>query len=299
MLARITYILFILFQKLLFILPRKLRYYLANGLGVILFYLIAKRRKIAIDNIQSHLGYSKSEARSLTKEVFKDVAFKLTEIMTLTAWGEKEFKARIEADNLDKLRKLYNQQQPVILFTGHLGNWELLGVYLAYLGYPMNAIAKEQNNEYIYQQILKIRTSQGGNVYTKKEIKQIYKSLLNNEFMLILGDQNKRSGVFIDFLDDAAATAKGPVYLARKTGAAIVPVFLIKQSDNKYKLIVKDAVKVAKDSSKKERLETLQQLHDQLEAVVKKYPKQWLWLHRRWKTRPEATDDKKRLTIDN
>lgn len=285
--ARITYILFILFQKVLFILPRKIRYYLANCLGVILFHIIAKRRKIAIANIQSHLGYSKAEAKNLTKQVFKDVAFKLTEIITLPAWGEEEFRARIDVEGLDKLRRLYNQQQPVILFTGHLGNWELLGVYLAYLGYPMNAIAKEQRNEYIYEQILKIRTSQGGNVYTKKEVKKIYKSLLNNEFMLILGDQNKRTGVFIDFLDDAASTAKGPVYFAKKTGAAILPIFLIKKPDNNYKLIIKDELRVAKDCSEVEELEILQEMHDQLEDLVKKYPEQWLWLHRRWKTRPD------------
>ncbi len=287
MLARITYFLFIIFQKALFIIPRKIRYYLANCLGIILFQIISKRRKIAVANIQAHLGYSKAKAQELTKQVFKDVAFKLTEIITLPAWGEEEFKQRINVEGLEELRRLYNQQEPVILFTGHLGNWELLGVYLSYLGYPMNAIAKEQRNEYIYEQILKIRTSQGGHVYTKKEVKKIYKSLLNNEFMLILGDQNKRTGVFIDFLDDAASTAKGPVYFAKKTGAAIVPSFLIKQPDNNYKLIINDPVRVDKDSSEKDQLEILQQLHYQLEDLVKAYPEQWLWLHRRWKTRPD------------
>ncbi|WP_245579430.1 lysophospholipid acyltransferase family protein [Halonatronum saccharophilum] len=285
---RISYTFFKLFKGVVNLLPERLAYYFAKLLGFILFYLVKSRRDLAIKNIRLSFGYSLKDARSLTRKVFQDVVIKTIETIRFENWSERCFDDKIEVEGMKYLKRAYEEDRGVILFTGHIGNWELLGLYLSWLGYPINAIAKKHRNPLMYKEIINIRESNGGNVFAndKKGVKQAFRALLKKELLLILGDQDARSkGEFVRFLDRPASTPTGPVVFAQKTGALILPVYLMRLGYGKYKLIIEEAIGVDKKADKEEIKEKLQKLTSSLETKVKEYPDQWLWLHRRWKTK--------------
>ncbi|WP_408955146.1 lysophospholipid acyltransferase family protein [Natroniella sp. ANB-PHB2] len=289
----IGYLSFKSFKRVVNLLPNRVSCWLAKLVGSLAFHLAKRRRELAVKNIKLAFDYSTKEAEELTKDVFQDLTVKFVEILGLESWTENDFEQKIEVEGMEYLKEAYQQQQGVILFTGHFGNWELLGIYLTILGYPMNAIARMYQNPKINQEILQIREERGANVYDKKGrgVKKAFRSLLKKECLLILGDQDAHSkGEFVEFFSRLASTPKGPVVLAQKTGALVLPVYLVREGLNQYRLMIEPPLKVAKDATAQEQKAKLQQLTSSLERKVREYPKQWLWLHRRWKTRPEEAD---------
>ncbi len=272
------------------LLPNKINYYLAQGLGSVLFYLVRDRRELGVKNIQQALGYSQDQAEKLVKEVFQDLLLTAIEVLCVEGWSLADFKQRIEVEGWEHFQQAYQQEQGIIFFTGHLGNWELLGLYFSALGYPMNALAQQRGNDLITEELWRIRESLGGTVFDyRDEVKSAFKALLNNEILMILGDQDARGrGVFVDFFHQPASTPQGPVVLAQKAEAVVLPVYLVREAPQEYRLIIDPPVEVSEDASQEEQTAILQELTASLETKIRDYPEQWLWLHRRWKTEPEA-----------
>ncbi|WP_018248150.1 lysophospholipid acyltransferase family protein [Orenia marismortui] len=286
MIESINYYIFKLFQGIIVSLPRRISYLIAKFIGFLLFYLIKSRRKLAIKNLKLSLGYSDKEAKKITKKVFQDVAIKFIEALYLKEWSDSDFEDKIKVEGLKYFERAYKENRGVILFTGHIGNWDLMGIYLASLGYPVNGVARMYKNSKINQEILDIRRSKGGKVFNKKGkgIRKAFKSLLKKEVLVILGDQDAHNkGEFVQFLNRPASTPTGPVLFAQKTGALIVPAYMIREKYN-YRLVIEKPIEVSKDADKEEVKSKLQELTLSLENQVKQNPEQWLWLHRRWKT---------------
>ncbi|OCL25604.1 lauroyl acyltransferase [Orenia metallireducens] len=284
------YWLFKSFKSLINLIPRKVNHLFAKLLGSLLYYIVKDRRKLAVKNIKLSLGYSREEAERLVKLVFQDIAIKFVETITLENWTDTDFNNKIKVNGLEYLEKAYSKNKGVIVFTGHIGNWDLLGLYLSWLGYPINGIARMFKNPFINKEILKIRKSKGGKVFDKKGkgVRGAFKSLIKKELLLILGDQDAHSkGTFIDFLNRPASTPTGPVVFAQKTGAVILPAYMVREGEN-YRLIIEEGIEVAKDANEDEIKAKLQELAYSLGNQVRDYPDQWLWLHRRWKTKAEG-----------
>ncbi|GAB6137342.1 lysophospholipid acyltransferase family protein [Halanaerobaculum tunisiense] len=285
---QVEYYLLQVFKWLINFLPAKVGDYLAIGLGNLLFYLIKGRRELGIKNIKSALDCTDQEAYQLTKEVFVDIALKLGEVLRLENWTAADFKERIKVEGLEHLQQAYDQEQGIVLFTGHFGNWELLGLYLSWLGYPVNAVAREHGNDYLTKEIWRIRESQGASVFNRQQVKAAFKKLIQQELLLLLGDQDAhQGGCFVEFFQQLASTPKGPVVLAQKAEGLILPVYLVREELGNYRLFIEEPVEVAPEADETQRKEVLQQLTTSLEEKIRAYPAQWLWLHRRWKTDPK------------
>ena len=287
---RFFYWLFKSFKSMINLIPRKVNHFFAKSFGNLLYYIVKDRRELAVKNIKLSLGYSREEAENLARLVFQDVAIKFVETITFENWTDNDFDNKIEVNGLEYLEKAYEKNKGVIIFTGHIGNWDLLGLYLAWLGYPINGIARMFKNPLINEEILKIRKSRGGKVFDKrgKGVRGAFKSLLKKELLLILGDQDAHSkGTFVKFLNRSASTPTGPVVFAQKTGAIILPAYMVRQGES-YRLIIEEGIEVAKSASEDELKDKLQELAHSLGNQVRDYPDQWLWLHRRWKTKDEG-----------
>ncbi|MGM0502325.1 MAG: lysophospholipid acyltransferase family protein [Bacillota bacterium] len=292
MLQRLTYLLFKVFKFIINLLPDRLSYYAAKALGSLLYYLVRERRELAVKNIKQSLQLSESKAQELAEEVFQDLVLKFVEILKLEQRDLAELEDMIVIDGAEYLKQIQDSEQGAVLFTGHFGNWELLGVYLSALGYPIKAIARDFKNDYIYQDIMEIRESKGAEVYNRSEIKKALKALLRQKFLLILGDQDAhQDGEFVQFFGRAASTPIGPVKLAQRSNSFIVPVYLARTGFNNYRLIVKEPLQIAKDADLAEQRQILQNLTTSLEEVIREYPAQWLWVHRRWKTKIEESNN--------
>ncbi|AGB42289.1 Lauroyl/myristoyl acyltransferase [Halobacteroides halobius DSM 5150] len=289
---RLKYYIFRFGKWLAKVLPIQVSYYLASGLGNLLFYLVKDRRELGIKNIKLALDYSQEEAYKLTKDVFKELAFKFIEIFRLEKWNKEDFNHRITVEGLDNLEKAYEQGQGIVLFTGHLGNWELLGIYLSWLGYPVNAIAKEQRSDLITEELWQLREIHGAKIFNRKQVKSSFKALLKKELLVILGDQDAhQAGEFVQFFHRLASTPKGPAVLAQKAQSLILPIYMIREGIDNYSLVVEEPLQLTQDASRDERKKVLQKLTTSLEEKIREYPDQWLWLHRRWKTDPSKEDE--------
>ena len=178
----------------------------------------------------------------------------------------------------------------VLFATAHLGNWELSAFAHALMSSPMHVVVRPLDNRRIDALVETRRAASGNHLIGKKDFaRSILRALKNNEAAGVLVDQNAglNDGVFVDFFGIPACAGVGFAKLAAHSGAAVIPGFAL-WSDKERKYILKfyAPLPVTGDAA----LDT-QALHKQLESVIRQYPDQWVWLHRRWKTRPPGLKD--------
>ncbi len=173
----------------------------------------------------------------------------------------------------------------ILFATAHLGNWELSAYAHALLCEPMHVVVRPLDNPYLDRFVTERREGSGNRINGKKDfLRGVMKALARNEAVGILIDQNAGlgDGVFINFFGVAASANSGFVKLAHHTGAAVIPGFALwDNSLGRYVLKFLPIVEMTGDVQTD--TQTLQTI---LEAVIRQYPDQWLWIHRRWKTRP-------------
>jgi KDO2-lipid IV(A) lauroyltransferase len=173
----------------------------------------------------------------------------------------------------------------VLFATAHLGNWELSAFAHAILTGPMHVVVRPLDNPLIDRLVEKRRTLSGNSLISKTDsARSILRALKNNQAVGILVDQNAapENGVFVDFFGTAACAGAGFVKLAAVSGAAIIPGFALwSAEERRYVLRFYPPVPLTGDAAR-----DTQAVQAKLEEVIRAYPDQWLWIHRRWKTRP-------------
>ena len=191
----------------------------------------------------------------------------------------------IRYEGFEHFEEARRRGKGVLFATAHLGNWELSAFAHALLTAPMNVVVRPLDNPRIDRLVERRRTLSGNRLIEKKDFARgILKALAANEAVGILIDQNASldGGVFVDFFGIPACAGTGFVKLAAHTGAAVIPGFALwSEAERKYVLRFFPPVAMTGDA----QADTAR-LHAVLESVIREYPDQWLWIHRRWKTRP-------------
>jgi KDO2-lipid IV(A) lauroyltransferase len=180
----------------------------------------------------------------------------------------------------------------VIGLTGHIGSWEYCGVWVVASGWHLAAVGKEQRDPGVTKMMIDAREQTGINHIsrTKQGNREIIKALKRKNWMLgLISDQNGgKDGVYVDFFGIKASSIRGPAFLALRYGIPVVPIFAIWEGDN-YRMEIMPEVNLTRSGDEeKDIVENTQRFQKILERMVEKYPEQWLWAHRRWKTRPEG-----------
>lgn len=284
----ILYLVFQFFSGLVLLLPDKLRYYLGKYFGKFAYHITKERRETVYNNLKKSFKnkYNEEELDNMTKEVYYNTGLILVEFILLKKLHKDNLKDFIEIKGEENLKKAYEKDRGIIIYGAHFGNWELMGSAISLLGYPLNAIAQEQENSYFNKKINEIRREKGIKIIPRGiSVREVYESLKKKECVFILGDQDARSrGWKMNFFDRPSSTFPGAVQLASRTGAIIVPTFLVRKGWRKYELTFYPAREVGEEANKEEKKEILQELVDLTEEIIRDYPTQWFWLHRRWKT---------------
>jgi len=203
---------------------------------------------------------------------------------------------RIRRDNLDRWIRLEGGEhfenalragRGVLFATAHLGNWEFSAFAHALLAAPMNVVVRPLDNPYIDALVERRRALTGNRPIGKKDFaRAILKALAANQAVGILIDQNASpaDGVFVDFFGVKACAGTGFAKFAAHSGAAVIPGFALwSDQERRYILRFYPALPMTGDPAR-----DTQTLQSKLEEVIREYPDQWLWIHRRWKTRPEG-----------
>jgi Kdo2-lipid IVA lauroyltransferase/acyltransferase len=273
---------------------RKAALRLATRLGDFLYYSFRKYRLVCIDGITIAFGDSltleqkqqmaRSSQRNLVRTVMDFLRFGLYSKEQLLALAP----VVIGRENLEA--GFAKSEGGIIGLTAHLGSWEYLGAWMVASGWPLAAVGKEQRDPGITKIMLDQRLAAGIRHIprTKKGQTDIIRALRAKGTMLgLISDQNGgKDGVFVDFFGVPASSAKGPAVLAMKYNSPVIPIFALWDGDLYRIEILPEVEMVRTGDNEKDMIENTQRCQKVLEDMVRKYPGQWLWAHRRWKTRP-------------
>lgn len=283
---RLTASLYEMFKFITEKLPESRAYIPGKLLGKLAYLLSGARGDNSRVNIQDAFSLDKEEADNILKKVYTHLGMTFSEFILEEKMTADDIERIVNFDKLNYLDNSLKREKGTIIYSGHFGNWELMAAALALKGYKVNAIARTQNNSIIDEKINRVRENKNISIIPKGiSVRKAYKALKKGEVVLILGDQDARGrGWKMKFFDKPASTYTGAVQLAKRTGAAIVPAFLIREGWLEHRLLFYPPVFIDKKTEEKVQKAILQDLIDLTEDIIKKHPEQWMWLHRRWKT---------------
>jgi KDO2-lipid IV(A) lauroyltransferase len=275
------------------ILPAGYIYGFARGISSLGYRFARKQRKIALENLGIAFGQEKSqqEIEKIAEDCFTFMAKAGLELLFLMD-RPGLLMERVEIVGKGNLDSALSRGRGVILVSAHFGNFPLLMARLALAGYKIAGIMRAMRDsraEKIFmakRNRLNIKTiySQPRNVCVSKTVE----ALRNNEAVFIPIDQNfGAGGVFVDFFGRKAATATGPVVLAKRSKAAVIPCFIIRQKDDCHNIIFEPPLNLEEGRDFQETVVmNIQRLTSIIESYIRRYPAEWGWIHRRWKSKP-------------
>ncbi|WP_143555660.1 lysophospholipid acyltransferase family protein [Selenihalanaerobacter shriftii] len=290
----IIYMLYRLLEIVVNLVPEPLAYFIGKRFGDLVYILLKTRRQIAIKNLKLALEVDDVEADQLTKANFRHLGMVLIEFLRLSQLTEENVDEVIEIEGIEHLKEAQQQKEGFVLFTGHFGNWELLGAALALKGFSINALARDQGIELINDHILRTREEKGIDIFSNKGmvVKKAYRVLQQGEGLFMLGDQKSRhSDHYTEFFGLKARVELGPVALAARTNSTIIPVYIARQEIGKHKIFIREPVKVKRNITEEETNKKIRELTATLEDIIREYPTQWLWAHNRWKYSPDLRNN--------
>lgn len=253
---------------------------LARSYAKLLDRAVPRLRRIAEKNLRL-AGLPESVADG----VYDSIARLMYGFAHFPAINRSNVREWIDYEGFEHFEEAKSRGKGVLFATAHLGNWELSAYAHALMTEPMNVVVRPLDNPLLDRFVEERRSSSGNKIIGKKDLlRGVLKALAANEAVGILIDQNAGldDGVFIDFFGMKASANAGFVKLAHRTGAAVIPGFALWREDlQRYVLKFYPLVEMTGDLTA-----DTQQLHSILERVIREYPDQWLWIHRRWKTRP-------------
>ena len=259
---------------------------LARGYAHLLDLALPRLRRVARRNLSMALpDLSVAKHREIVDGVFDSIARLLVTFAKLPSIRPDNIDRWIRAEGYQHFEAARRDGRGILFATAHLGNWELSAYAHALLAAPMNVIARPLDNPWIDGLVERRRALSGNRIILKKDFARIIlKSLAANEAVGILIDQNAAldAGTFVNFFGNPASAGTGFAKLAAHTGAAVIPGFALwSAQEQRYVLRFYPAIPMTGDV-----LCDTQALQSCLEAVIREHPDQWLWIHRRWKTRP-------------
>ena len=271
--------------------PRLVAYGLGAFTGSAACRLLKRHRRTALENLERAFGESltPSERERLVRRLFKNLGVMFFEFNRM-AWLKRDDMDRlVEFKGLDRIEKALQKGKGVILLTAHFGNWELLHAALGRRGYSLELVVRKLDSPLFEKFVRWVRMRSGINiVYKVKAMLPLVRRLNSNAVAMILVDQNtiRHEGYFVDFFGVPASTNKGPALLAQKTGAAVLPVFIVRDG-TRHRVEVWEELELANTGDKeRDAWENTAAFTKAVEKAVRSHPDQWFWVHRRWKTRP-------------
>jgi len=270
--------------------PRALAEPLARIYTRLLDRAIPRLRRVGMCNLAMALpDLSREERARIVDGVFRSIARMLVTFSRFPRLTKDNIHEWIRYEGYEHFEHALERGKGVLFATAHLGNWELSAFAHALMSAPMGVVVRPLDNPRIDKLVESRRAASGNRLIEKRDFaRSILQALKNNEAVGILIDQNAGldNGVFIDFFGVPACAVVGFAKLAAHSGAAVIPGFALwSEEERKYILRFYPPLPLTGDAT----LDT-QILHAQLEGVIRKYPDQWLWIHRRWKTRPPGCE---------
>jgi Kdo2-lipid IVA lauroyltransferase/acyltransferase len=277
---------------LLRFLPRRARLAAGKGLGLGLYALSPRHRRVARSNLDRAFGETipPAEKTRIARASFAHLGLLLCDSLAFTRVDPRRLDRVAILEGLEHLKTAYDKGKGAFVFSGHYGNWEMAALIQGYLGLPLAMVTRPLDNPFLEKMMFRYRTLSGNKVIHKRgAAREILRAIRQGWGVAIVIDQNVRGedGIFVDFFGTPASTTPALATLALKTEAPIVPVFCVPLPDGRYRIRYQKEVEFHRTGdTRRDILELTQVCTRIIEEQVKREPEYWVWVHRRWRTRP-------------
>ena len=269
--------------------PLSLRKALFTGLFRLFYLLAPRQRLIAAHNLRRAFPEkSDDEILRIVRGVYRNMGIMAAEFFDIPRLTKENIGRFVEAEGIEHCSRALEKGRGVLFFTGHFGNWELSAAAGAILMKPAAVIYRKLDSALLEHLVLRVRSASGNTLLSKEHaMRSLIRSLKRNELVGILIDQNVAwyEGVFVDFFGRPACTTNGLALLALHTGAPVLPGYMVRLPDGRYRLVIGPEVEVTRTGDRDaDVLVNTQRFTKVIEEIVRRYPDQWFWVHQRWKT---------------
>jgi len=291
---RVEYALAWPFIKALGVLPRPLARAFGIAIAWLVYALHFRLRQVGMRNLAlAFPEKSRRERARILRGEFTSLGRQLAEVCHFPQYTRENVSQVVVYDGFENYERAFAQGKGVLFLTAHFGGWELSAFTHSLHGHWMHVVMRPMDNVYLDRIIRQYRTMHGNTTVDKDNfVRGLLAAMKAGEVVGILMDTNMTppQGVFVDFFGIPACTASGLARIALRADAAVVPTFTIWDPVlRKYRLRFDPAVKLIRTGNDEADIVANTQVFTKIiEDYVRRYPEQWLWVHRRWKTRPEG-----------
>jgi KDO2-lipid IV(A) lauroyltransferase len=281
-----------LFLSVINWIPLSWRIFFFEALGRLFYRIDDRHRRIARRNLTLAFPENGGQEREeLIRATFRHLGRVAAEFFFLSRLSGKRVHDHVFFEGMEHFHRAQEKGRGVIFLTAHFGNWEwMAAAFPLFSRHPCHVVFRPLDSPFLDRMVERLRTSTGnGTVPKQKAMGQILRLLREGKTVGILLDQNMawQEGVFVDFFGEPACTNTGVALLALKTGAAVLPVFNIREKDGRYRAVIEPEVPLIRTGDKKsDVLQNTQRFTRIIEGYIRNFPDHWLWVHQRWKTRP-------------
>ena len=275
-------------------LPRGVARQAGAALGGLAWWAMPRLKRTGLRNLElAYTDMTSAERRRVLRVVYRQLGWQLGEFCQMPRYTRENTRNLFRYEGLEHYLAARQRGRGVLIVTGHLGAWELSSFWHSLMGHPMTMVIRRLDNARVDRMVNAIRCMHGNRVVHKDDFARgLLVAMRQGDTVGILMDTNMTppQGVFVPFFGVPACTASGLARVALRTGAAVLPGFLVwEAAEEKYVLRFGPEI-VLQQTGDDERdvLENTARFTAAIEEFVRQYPDQWLWVHRRWKTRPEG-----------
>ena len=292
----VEYLLLRCFVGLLASLPRSVSRKVGAGIGWVAYRLLGRLRSVGQKNLAMALpDKAFPERQQILRKTYRNLGYQIAEFCQMSGYHRQSAQTFIRYEGLEHFEQASAAGKGVFVLTGHLGAWELSSFFHSLMGYPMDIVIRRLDNPLVDDFVNGIRCRHGNRVQHKDDFARgLIAAMRAGRTVGVLMDTNMTppQGVFVPFFGVLACTASGVARIALKTGAAVLPGFLLwEEAEGKYVLRFGERLALQQTAdAEADALANTAHFTAVLEGFIREYPDQWLWMHRRWKTRPEGDE---------
>ena len=272
------------------LLPLRASYAIALVLPTISLKLLKKQRNTILDNLELAFGdkMSNEEKMEIAREMVTNIFKGFFEGFYFSSPFRKKVDGIVTIEGRENLDKALSRGKGVIALSAHFGNFTILGAVMVKENYPFHMVIRDPKSKSVARAFRVFRNSSGQKTIVtqpwRESSKKMLRCLRNNEIICLITDENKRRGVKVDFFGQNTPTAMGPAVFSLRTGAAIVPTFIVRQKDDTHKIIIEPPLEFNLTGDQTEDIRHITSIFtERIESYIRAYPAQWWWLNRRWK----------------
>lgn len=279
-------------QAILRLLPRRLALGLGRLLGLAAWVADRRHRRVAVENLTASLPGARDPvaAGRIARRCFAHFGAVAVDCLLLPYRRPADVEALAVWKGVEHLKAAHRKGRGVLVTSGHLGNWEMVALLQGWMGWPMAMVTRPLDNRLLERLLARGRRRSGNEVVHKRQaVRKVLRALRQGWCVALVIDQDfpESDRIFVDFFGRPAAAAPTLGLVALRTGAPVLPVVSRLRPDGRYEIEYLPHLEARSTGDRgADVVDIMSRCTALLEEAIRRHPEQWLWMHRRWKTRP-------------